>query len=574
MPYRTSLPIGGCLLLALVATPAATPCVGLSDTRQAPERDRPLPPAEGTGVVRGRVVDGATGRPVGRARIVLSHTESSASVLASADGTFAFRDVVGGSIVLRAEKSGYVAAHYPERSRDTVRMRQFQLAPGQKVDDVVIRLFRMMAITGRVVDEFGDPLENVRIQAWRVSSFGGRVIVRASAGTNDNGEFRLNRLEPGRYLVAAMPMPGWSRGDADRDVPSLGMTFYPGVANLNEAQPVEVKLGATVSDLNFTLLELPRTSVAGLVTDLDGLPVGAGGVTAFAVIPHADIGRRWVVGAANVRPDGTFLLRVPSGEYDLESYVGPTTAAPGYQYRASARVTVGAEPVTNVRLTASPHATLSGRVVFDAARKAPADSRQIRLTLTSARDWEDQCRAATVVEIRPDWTFSHADVSGRCVLRSGESEWTLKSVRQGQTDLTDREIEFRPGTDLHDLQVMLTDRVTELVPEVTDEKGIATAEYVLLAFSDDPERWGEHSRYVRAHTPSLFSNTPAGRDLARSLRALPPGSYYVVALEDLAYEDLRDGTFLEALIRHATRLSLTEGERRTIALRRVRFPPP
>jgi hypothetical protein len=53
---------------------------------------------------------------------------------------------------------------------------------------------------------------------------------------------------------------------------------------------------------------------------------------------------------------------------------------------------------------------------------------------------------------------------------------------------------------------------------------------------------------------------------------LPPGAYDAVALDDVAYDDVRDPGFLEGLIPRATRLTLAEGERRTVPLRVVRVP--
>jgi hypothetical protein len=164
-------------------------------------------------------------------------------------------------------------------------------------------------------------------------------------------------------------------------------------------------------------------------------------------------------------------------------------------------------------------------------------------------------------------------VWGRCLVRADNRDWVIKSVLQGTTDLTDRAIEFRPGHDVTGVQIVLTDRVTEVVPRVTDDSGAPTDDFVLLAYPEDPEKRGEQSRFIRTFTPSLVSrNSAAEVQRAAGLRALPPGSYHVVALEDLLYEDMRDPGFYEALVRHTTPLVLAEGERRAIQLRRIRFP--
>lgn len=178
-----------------------------------------------TAVVRGRVVDGTTGRPVGRARIELEIAGTMRSALASPQGVFEFRAVPEGLGSLRAEKSGYKAAWYPARVRKPVKLRLLEVHRDQ-IENVVVTMYRKPAIAGAVFDEYGDPVENVQVRAWRGSPFGGYLTVRGSVSTNDIGEFRLNNLEAGRYVIAALPTWLGFR-DADREVPFLGSPFIP-----------------------------------------------------------------------------------------------------------------------------------------------------------------------------------------------------------------------------------------------------------------------------------------------------------------------------------------------------------
>ena len=61
-------------------------------------------------------------------------------------------------------------------------------------------------VTGRIVDEFGDPVTNVRVVPMRYQFINGeRRIQQAGGGgtTNDLGEYRIYGLLPGRYFVSA-----------------------------------------------------------------------------------------------------------------------------------------------------------------------------------------------------------------------------------------------------------------------------------------------------------------------------------------------------------------------------------
>ncbi len=53
---------------------------------------------------------------------------------------------------------------------------------------------------------------------------------------------------------------------------------------------------------------------------------------------------------------------------------------------------------------------------------------------------------------------------------------------------------------------------------------------------------------------------------------LPPGDYYVVALEDATIEDVHDPAFFEELVSSATQVTLRDGEPQTISLHRIKPP--
>jgi hypothetical protein len=338
-------------------------------------------------------VDGVTGRPVGRARVELSIGGTSRSTLASPLGAFEFLDVVEGSGVLRAEKSGYAAAQYPALKTNSMLFRRLELARGQ-IETVVVTMYRKPAITGTVTDEYGDAVEDMAVQAWRISPYGGPIAVRAWARTDDIGEYRLNNLEPGRYVVGVVPSYS-SRRDGDRVVPIYGMTFYPGTTGLDQAEAIQVGPGQSVPTVNVSLLELTPTSVSGVVEDARGQRLGGGGVTAFAILGNLEVGRRVAVGGATIKPDGTFSMRIPPGEYDFEAYTGGIVPETGWRYRAVARANVAAVGDTSVTLTAAASSTLTGRVIFESARKSPSALPRGTLMITSPFEGGDECRAAT-----------------------------------------------------------------------------------------------------------------------------------------------------------------------------------
>jgi hypothetical protein len=54
---------------------------------------------------------------------------------------------------------------------------------------------------------------------------------------------------------------------------------------------------------------------------------------------------------------------------------------------------------------------------------------------------------------------------------------------------------------------------------------------------------------------------------------LPPGEYYVIALDDIGVDDVRDPAYLEQLVPFATRATVRENEAQALQLHRVKAPP-
>lgn len=90
---------------------------------------------------------------------------------------------------------------------------------------------------------------------------------------------------------------------------------------------------------------------------------------------------------------------------------------------------------------------------------------------------------------------------------------------------------------------------------VTDDRGNAVLDATILVFPGDPAHWTFSSRYIRSARPDT-----SGRYLLRALR--PYADYRLIAVRDVADEELRDPEFLASVREQARRFSLGEGETR------------
>jgi Carboxypeptidase regulatory-like domain len=154
-----------------------------------------LPAAAQSVTIAGRVVAGDSDDPVANARVSLTGAGRDGAVhLTDADGRFAF-SAASGPHLLVITKPGFARAEVaPDRARATE-----------------IRLQRGAVISGRIMDEFGDPVIHARVSAETVPSGSANTVTLASADTDDRGEYRLAGLPAGEFIVAVITMnPGAS----------------------------------------------------------------------------------------------------------------------------------------------------------------------------------------------------------------------------------------------------------------------------------------------------------------------------------------------------------------------------
>src|SRR3954469_7159624 len=166
----------------------------------------PRQPKTGTARLRGRVLSTDTGGPVRRAQVRIAGPDiGSKNAMTDAEGRYEFRDLPAGRFNLTANKAGYVSVQYGQ-TRPFESGKPIDLTDGQTLDKADISMPRGSAISGRLVDEFGDPVVDAIVNAMRSAWSGGRRRLQPTgrnATTNDLGQFRIYGLSPGDYYVNA-----------------------------------------------------------------------------------------------------------------------------------------------------------------------------------------------------------------------------------------------------------------------------------------------------------------------------------------------------------------------------------
>ena len=157
-------------------------------------------------------------------------------------------------------------------------------------------------VSGRILDEYGDPIENAYVRIERIVLSRGRrrlvgVSGAAASQTNDLGRYRIFGLPPGRYLVDAVvgeTVPGWKAADW----PGYARTYFPGTPAASEAQTVELGAGQQALTVDFALVRGHIARLTGTAVTADGAPLH-GVISPGAELP---IGRAGPSPLSSARP--------------------------------------------------------------------------------------------------------------------------------------------------------------------------------------------------------------------------------------------------------------------------------
>jgi hypothetical protein len=184
-------------------------------------------------------------------------------------------------------------------------------------------------VSGQLRAPSGTLVPGLRVFAMPVEPDAGVGTLVSITEADGQGRYRLEDVPPGRYVIAAGLLNS--------------PTYYPGVANRNQAQVVTIAAGQAITNLDiaFTFLNVPP-ELRGRVEFDDGTPLPVGTLQGIRLILSSDR-LHWTTQPFTNQQGFFFFQSVVPGEYFF-------TLAPlplGYGYPKS--LTFG-----NVDLTRAP----------------------------------------------------------------------------------------------------------------------------------------------------------------------------------------------------------------------------
>ena len=566
MPKTTSQATVGAILLILVLSATSAESAGRDQpVPRRPLRDAPAEPdaPTGTSTISGLVVAAGTGQPVRRAYVRVTGQElpGGRAALTDADGRYALKELSAGRYTIRVSKPGFVTVSFGQR-RPLQPGTPVEIGAGQTLDDIDVQLPRGSVITGQLIDEEGVPLPSVVVQVLRHQYRRGerQLVVAGTDQSDDRGQFRVFGLAPGTYYVSAVArLPGdlgrrfrrrFGAGNVIEETTGYAPTYYPGVPNRNEATPVTVGVGQEMTNVNFAVLLVPTARVTGFVMGPDGQAA-----TRSSVVLLPDDGAGFLPATTldgRTNRDGSFtVVNVPPGRYLAFARSGGRGSRA--QLFATQTITVSGQELNGLTMLLMPGADLSGTVIFETSASLPPDDvTRVRVTTQSQRSLPFAGNSSA--RAKSDGTFELRNVQvGASVLRADAPEpWLLKAVYIDGQDVIDTPLEFPGGQTIEDVTLVLTDRVSELSGIVRDRQGQPLTEFTVIAFPVESALWRPQSRQIGVGQPDQNGRY--------QIRGLPPGEYYLVAVDGAEQAAWYDSLFLGSLRQSATTFHLTEGD--------------
>lgn len=468
-----------------------------------------------TASIEGAVTSSITGSPLARVHVFLKNPADNAGAQYGAetadDGRFSITGVPATrEYALSGARAGYALGRISlTLQRDEKRIIQLKLVPTG-------------AITGRITDSAGEPIERARVIAEGPD--------RKESTTDEDGHFRIGGLTPGKYRVKATGECGVCRSFLSKPEiladgsSQLGdaATWYPGVLQSQQARRVDVSPGSESTGIDVQLVGVPFVRVSGKVV---GMPRET--PQAYATLGSQRMGG----GAGNpIKPDGSFQFwGMDPGKYRLSASWGGRSASP--VSTELIQIEVGASNVDNIELHVLPASELAGRLLMESA-DAKLSNAQTRVSMRQIGFASNDSYSALVA---PDDTFTLKSVrAGKYAVSVSRDGVYVKSVRLGATQLDGDIVDLSNASGAADVTLVLSNAVGSLSGTAHDAKDNPVEALVIL------------SRDRGEETSIVTRSTDAHANGSYSFGNIAPGSYKLIAVPRDRTDILRDPFALAA----------------------------
>ena len=419
-----------------------------------------------TATVEGVAVNQTTGRPMAGVHVQFLNASPSGDgqpygALSDRTGHFSIAGLPAGTYVAGAQARGFVYA--PPESQGPAR--RVSLKAGQQIADFKIEMAPEATISGRVFDDYGDPVQTqvrTELDSDRVDYVG----PMGSGSSDERGEFHLS-VAPGKYYVVAEPVGRFinqvPETRTDGSLPAIfGKTYHPGAAAKTKAVLVEAAAGAELTGIDIHMARQGRAfNIGGTVT---GMTEGAMAMVTLGQVDDAAHMRSSF--SMGIGPDGRFFFtNQQPGTYRLSAY---QIGGKGKLYSQPVDVNLDGGDAIGLNVVLGPGGQLHGK--FEIAGGAGAEKFSVSLELKPYGHFGSPPPSAEVDR----GAFHLADIGPghyRLKVTPLEENAYVKSVRLDDAETPEDDLDLTRLTPASSLKIVGSRNGGQLSGKLLDKNG-------------------------------------------------------------------------------------------------------
>jgi len=513
--------------------------------------------APSTYTVSGTVVSATTGTPLAQTRVTLTDTNNSrnvASLLTGEDGRFAFRRLGPGKYSLQGSRRGYLTSGYQQHE-------QFwsAIVTGEELEtqNLVLRLMPAAVLSGKVLDETGEPVRGAEVKLYMEQRANGmtRVMPAGNTPTNDLGVFEFFSLSPGKYFAAVSAKPWYAVHppsappgstvsapvlvDKPLDV-AYPTTYYGGTTSSDEASPILIK-GGDREEIEIALAPVESLHLLFHVPEegqQQGFQAPVLEKRVFDSVDYVPI-----EGVNPVSPGVMELTGVPGGKYTVRI---PAAQGQAAKFTEADIRNDGQELETNKAESAA-----SMKLTVELPNGEPVPT-QLALAL---QDERDQIAAFNLVGADGRVAFDDLAVGSYKIIaaRTAEKAYAVGRILAENGQAVGPDVNVTEGAELQ-LRVTLIEGVASVQGIVKrGDKPASGIMVVLIPASPESQQ-------------DLFRRDQTDSDGSFSLSDIIPGTYTVAAIEDAWDFDWSQPSALARYAQNGQPVTISAGKTGTIRL--------
>jgi protocatechuate 3,4-dioxygenase beta subunit len=517
--------------------------------------------------IAGTVLSANTGEPLKKAHVVLRRqgdepNKQPLTGTTDASGHFSIDKIPADRYDLVIGRANYLDMQYGQDQPDKPGA-ILSLAPGQKITDLLFRLHRTAVITGRILDEDGDPVREAEVVA------GARTMVRGKAkidfgestSTNDLGEYRVADLAPGRYLIVANPPRLSRRWNSSEHGDDYVPTYYPGATDSVRASTIEVKSGDEITGIDLVFAsKLPTRTyqVHGRILNSLGEDSDARIIVMLYPRGNRDLDLASDDKGATIdKKTGIFEIKdVAPGQYVAVAI----SFGEARWHRATQNVDVIASDVDGVSLVLTRGIDIPVRVTLEGKSAASADitvsldpsANETSINFAAERRAAEQHDGSFVLKEVGDGSYS-LEVYSKC------RECYLKSARGNGVDLLEQGVQVASGEAPSPIALVYSSNSGTLTGAVTNKNDLP-APGALVVLVPDSSSHQKPERY-KTSTTDQYGHF--------EIRGVPPGHYQAFAWEKADEDSYGDPDFRKPFESMAESFDIAGNEQKSVQLKMI-----